>query len=170
MVKKLLLTVLVAAPMCMAAQTAKFAVINSQEVFNLMPEKAAAEATLKAEGEKYQAEMAKMQEEFQAKYKEYEALMNDANSSDLLKQTKLTELQDLSNRGQQFQQTVQQALQQKQAELLAPISDKLMNAINEVGKDGGYVLVEDLTSNSVIYYGANAENIQEKVKAKLGLK
>ena len=46
MIKKLLFTVLAALPLCLAAQTTKFGVFNSQQIFDLMPEKATAEKTL----------------------------------------------------------------------------------------------------------------------------
>ena len=57
MIKKLLVAMLIAFPMCLAAQTFKFGTVNSQEIFNLMPDKATAETTLQSVAEKYQAEL-----------------------------------------------------------------------------------------------------------------
>ena len=56
MIKKILLAVLLAAPMCLSAQTLKFGTVNTQEVFNQMPDKATAENTLKETAAKYDAE------------------------------------------------------------------------------------------------------------------
>ena len=64
MIKKILLAVLLAAPMCLSAQTLKFGTVNTQEVFNQMPDKATAENTLKETAAKYDAEGKKLQEAF----------------------------------------------------------------------------------------------------------
>ena len=47
MFKKILLAVLVAAPMCLSAQTLKFGTVNPTEIFNVMPDVATANNTLK---------------------------------------------------------------------------------------------------------------------------
>ena len=67
MLKKILLAVLVAAPLCLSAQTLKFGTVNSQEIFNVMPEKATAENTLKTASDKYQTELKNLQDAFQKK-------------------------------------------------------------------------------------------------------
>lgn len=168
MLKKLLLAVLVAAPLCMNAQ--KFGVINTQEIFNVMPEKATAENTLKVAGEKYENEFKNLQAAFQKKAEEYEAQAKDDKTPQAIKDRHMQELQDEYQKIQNFQQTAAQDLQKQQDQLLAPIQTKLQNAIQAVGAEGGYTFIYDLSIPSVIYHGTGAEDLTAKVKAKLGIK
>ena len=80
------------------------------------------------------------------------------------------ELQDDYVKIQNFQQTAAQDLQRQQDTLLAPITQKLQNAIQAVGAEGGYTFIFDQAAGSIIYTGANAEDVSAKVKAKLGIK
>lgn len=168
MFKKLLLAVLVAAPLCMNAQ--KFGVINTQEIFNVMPEKATAENTLKVAGEKYESEFKNLQAAFQKKAEGYEKEAQDDKTPQAIKDRHMQELQDEYQKIQNFQQTAAQDLQKQQDQLLAPIQTKLQNAIQAVGAEGGYTFIYDLSIPSVIYHGTGAEDLTAKVKAKLGIK
>ncbi len=168
MFKKLLLAVLVAAPLCMNAQ--KFGVINTQEIFNVMPEKATAETTLKNVAEKYDTELKNLQTAFQKKAEEYDAQSKDESTPQAIKDRHMQELQDEYQKIQNFQQTASQDLQKQQEQLLAPIQTKLQNAITAVGAEGGYTFIYDLSIPTVVYHGSAAEDLTAKVKAKLGIK
>ncbi len=167
MIKKFLLAALVAFPMCIAAQTLKFGTINSQEIFNLMPEKATAEATLQSVADKYQTELNKLQEEFDKKYKDFQAL--DPSTPDGIKERRMQELQENSQKIQNFQQMASQDMQKQQETLLAPIMEKIQQAIQSVGLEGGYTFIYDLSIPCVVYTGAGAEDLTPQVKAKLGI-
>lgn len=170
MLKKLLLAVIVAAPLCLAAQTAKFGYINTQEIFNVMPEKATAEATLKTASDRYETEFKNLQTAFQKKYEDYEKQANDASTPQAIKDRHEQELQEEYTKIQNFQQTAAQDLQKQQEQLLSPITQKLQNAIQAVGAEGGYTFIFDTSIPAVIYQGGGAEDISAKVKAKLGIK
>ena len=169
MLKKLLLAVLVAAPLCMNAQ-AKFGVVNTQEIFNVMPEKATAENTLKTASDRYETEFKNLQAAFQKKLEAFETESKDPKTPDAIKERHQQELQDEYQKIQNFQQTAAQDLQKQQDQLLAPISAKLQEAIKAVGAEGGYTFIYDLSIPSIIYHGTGAEDISAKVKAKLGIK
>ena len=74
MLKKLLLAVLVAAPMLVSAQTVKLGAVNPTEIMNVMPEMATAQNTLKTASDKYTAQGKTLQEEYQKKLTEYDNL------------------------------------------------------------------------------------------------
>ena len=167
MIKKLLLAVLIAFPMCLAAQTLKFGIVNSQEIFNLMPDKATAESTLQSVAEKYQAELKKLQEEFDKKYQEFQAL--DETTPQSIKDRRMQELQENNQKIQNFQQMAAQDMQKQQETLLAPITNKIQKAIQAVGAEGGYTFIYDLSIPCVVYTGTGAEDVTAKVKAKLGI-
>jgi outer membrane protein len=51
---------------------------------------------------------------------------------------------------------------------MAPIMDKLQNAIKAVGAEGGFVFIYD--STSMLYNGNGVQDVSPLVKAKLGIK
>ena len=168
MIKKFLLAALVAFPMCIAAQTLKFGTVNSQEIFNLMPEQATAESTLQSVSEKYQTEFTNLQQEFEKKYKEFQEL--DPSTPQSIKDRRAQELQENNQKIQNFQQMASQDLQKQQETLLAPITEKIQQAIQAVGAEGGYTFIYDLSIPCVVYTGTGAEDVTPQVKAKLGIK
>ena len=167
MFKKILLAVLVAAPMCLSAQTLKFGAVSPSEIFNVMPDVATANATLKDKQDKYEAQAKPLQEELQKKQAEIEELAKNKASETVL-EAKQKEFEDLYTRYQNFMQTAQKDLQQQQETLLAPIQQKLVNAIQAVGAEGGYAGILDAAT--LLYKGNNIEDVSAKVKAKLGIK
>lgn len=167
MIKKLLVAALVAVPMCLSAQSLKFGTVNSQEIFDAMPDKAAAEETLKTVQDKYQAEYDKLNEEFQKKYKEFQELPEDTPQS--IKDSRMQELSENSQKIQNFQQVAAQDLQKQQEALIAPISSKIQSAIQAVGQEGGYTFIYDLSIPTIVYIGAGADDLTSQVKAKLGI-
>jgi outer membrane protein len=167
MLKKLLLAAFVVAPMCLAAQV-KLGYVNPMEIFNVMPEKATAESTLKTASEKYETEFKNLQTAFQKKASDYEAADKDASTPQAIKDRHMQELQEEYQKIQNFQQTASQDIQRQQDQLLAPIQQKLQDAIKAVGAEGGYTFIYD--TSSILYVGTGAEDLTAKVKAKLGIK
>ena len=159
---------LVALPMCIAAQTLKFGTVNSQEIFNLMPDKATAEATLQSVSEKNQTKYTNLQNENEKKNKEFQELGADTPQS--IKDRRMQELQENQQKIQNFQQMASQDLQKQQETLLAPITEKIQQAIQAVGAEGGYTFIYDLSIPCVVYTGTGAEDVTPQVKAKLGIK
>ncbi|MEG0011622.1 MAG: OmpH family outer membrane protein [Muribaculaceae bacterium] len=168
MIKKLLLTALIAVPMCLCAQTLKFGNVNSQQIFETMPEKAVAEKTLVEVSKKYEDEYKKLQEEFTKKYTDFQAL--DAATPQSIKDRRMQELQENQTKIQNFQQMASQDLQKQQEALLAPITEKLQKAIKAVGAENNFTYIFDLSIPAVVYSGAPSQDITPLVKAKLGLK
>ena len=86
-----------------------------------------------------------------------------------IKERKARELQDYNQKIQQFQQTAYNDLQKLQADLMGPIQQKLQSAVEAVGKEGGYSLIQPKAPDVILYYGAPVEDITAQVKAKLGI-
>ena len=168
MFKRFMLLAVMATIMCFAAQAQKFGYVNTSEIFNVMPESATAESTLKTAADKFDTEAKNLQDAFQQKMSDYEAQAKDPNTPDAIKQRHEEELQTEYQKIMNFQQTAQQELQKQQEQLLAPIQQKLQDAIKAVGAEGGYTFIYD--SSSLLYTGNGAEDISAKVKAKLGIK
>jgi outer membrane protein len=88
--------------------------------------------------------------------------------SDLIKQTKEKELQDLQGRIDGFQTKAQQDLQAKQQELLQPIVDKAKAAIKDVAKENKYTYVLNSIEDVVLFH-ETTDDLMDLVKKKLGI-
>ena len=165
-----MLLAVMATTLCLGAQAQKFGYVNTNEIFNVMPDKVTAENSLKQVSDQYEAEFKRLQDAFQKKMTEYEAADQDPNTPQAIKDRHNQELQEEYMKIQNFQQTASQDLQRKQDELIAPITQKLQNAIQAVGAEGGYTFIFDQAAGSILYTGANAEDVSAKIKAKLGIK
>ncbi|MCX6245767.1 MAG: OmpH family outer membrane protein [Bacteroidetes bacterium] len=105
-----------------------------------------------------------MRAEFENKYLEYQ--QGSSGMSDLIKQTKEKELQDLQGRIDAFQQKAQSDLQAKQQELLQPIVLKAKTAIKEVAKENKYTYILNAIED-VVLFSEPADDIMPLVKKKL---
>ena len=164
--KKLLIMLLMAAPMAVMAQ--KFGHVNANEVMQAMPEFTKAQNELKALGEQYDADLKGMQEEIQ---KKAEALEKEqATLPANIKQRRETELQEMYQKYQQSAQDNQQALYKAQQEKMQAITAKLVDAIKQVGQAGGYVYIMNVDGQIPYISTTLSTDVTKDVKAKLGLK
>jgi len=147
------------------AQTLKFAHIDSQALVQAMPETTAAQKTLEQQAKGLEDQLASMQKEFQTKLAEYTQKADSL--TDIVRSAKEEDLQNLQQRIQTFNQSAQQKLQQKQAELMQPIFDKANQTIEVVAKEQGVIYVFD--SNAVLYKSNQSIDLLPLVKTKLGI-
>lgn len=167
MFKKMILAALVAAPMMLNAQAIKLGALNPNQILQVMPETATAKTTLEATQQKYETQAKALQEEFNKKAGEYEQL-EKSKASEAVKEAKQKELLDIQQKAETFRQTAMQDIQKQQEQLMAPIEQKLRDAIQQVGAEGGYSAI--FYNDVLLYRGASVEDITPKVKAKLGIK
>jgi outer membrane protein len=164
MFKKLLIALAVMVPTVMFAQ--KFGEVDTEAIFNAMPERATAEEQIAAASKTYEDEFSKLRDEMDKKYAEYQAL--DAATPQAIKDRRMQELQELSNRIQAFSEQAQQDLARQQQTLAAPIQDKITNAIKKVGADNGFTFI--FPKGLAAYSGADVVDCTDMVKAALGVK
>ena len=103
--------------------------------------------------------------------KKYAAFQEEqANLPQNIKDRRMKELQELQEKGMQFQQDASQQLQQSWMEMLQPIAQKIDDAIKAVGQEGGYVYIFDLSSTNIPYVSTTlSTDVTTAVKGKLGL-
>ena len=149
------------------AQKQKYGYINSDELLQIMPGADTAVAKYQAYAQSLDTTLMSMQQELNSKYETFTA--SQAKMSDLVKQTKTKELQELQDRIKSFQTSAQEDLQKKQNELLQPIIDKAKSAIEKVAKANGYSMILD-SRQGILLYAAATEDILPLVKKELGIK
>ena len=166
MTKKLILSLAVVIALPFIANAQKFGIVNADEIIQALPDFAKTQEQLTEASKRYEDEFKKLQDEFDKKYTEFQALAQD--TPDSIKERLLSELQELDQKMQQFRNTAQQDLQRQQQTLMAPIEQKLMEAINAVGQEGGYTFI--IQDGLATYVGKDVINVTNDVKAKLGIK
>ena len=161
--KKLILMLALLAPMSMFAQ--KFGHLNSQQIMNDMPEFVKARGEIEATAKQYENDLKAMQDELQRKAQEYEKTKSTMNATKQ-KETE-DELMKLNEKIRTAYNDNTQALQKAQQEKMQPITAKLVNAIQAVGKAGNYVYIMDVTSGIPYISQTLSEDVTAKVKAEL---
>jgi outer membrane protein len=151
-------------------QDAKFGHIDLQALIQVMPERAVYEANLNKEAKGLEDQLTSMQTELQNKYKEYVAKRDSL--SEIVRTAKETELNDLNQRIQNFQQVAQQQLAQKQNDELKPIVEKAQKAVADVGKEKGLIYIFDVSGElgTVLYHSNESIDVLPLAKVKLGIK
>jgi Outer membrane protein len=167
MLKKIIVLVLCVAPIMAFAQN-KFGHVNSQDVYNAMPEKATVEKTLQDLATNYENEINKMRDEYNKRVKEFVDKKDSMPQSIL--QARQSEIVEMEQRISTLNQTAQTDLQKKQQELVQPIVDKIKKAINDVGLENGFLYIFDLQVPAILYHSDQSVDVLPLVKKKLNIK
>lgn len=168
MIKKILMALVVALPLCAWAQAPKFGVVDVEAILPNMAEFAEAQTKLAEASKTYESEYAKINEELQKKFAEYQELEKDPQTLQSIKERRMQDIQELDKKAQQFAQTAQQDIQRQQAQLMQPIQEKMMNAIKAVGAENGYLMI--FPEGAAAYTSTDVTDVTPLVKAKLGVK
>lgn len=169
MLKKILLAVAMALPMFGAsAQTFKMGTVDTTAIIALMPETTEAQNKVTEASKKYDEEYARLGEEYKKLVEEVNAMKADELPA--IKERKTKELTDYQTKIQTFEQNAYKDLQKMQSELMAPVYTKIKTAIEAVGKEGGFSLIESYEEGLLLYTADPVVDVTPLVKAKLGLK
>jgi len=166
MMKRMILAVGILS-MAFALQAQKFGHVTSEVLLQAMPEYDSAQLKLEELRQHYTLELERIQVEINKKIEEFN--QGEATMSDLIKEAKASEVQELQMRLQNYSQTAQQDLQQQGMLVMQPVMDKARTAIDEVAKELGLLYVFDLSQGNPIYTGEESVDMVPLVKAKLGV-
>ena len=144
----------------------KFGHLDSSVILALMPETKNAEKAIQNYAVELENQLKAMYSEYESKLAEYQE--GEALMTDVVKQSKITHLEDLQLRINQFQQTSQADLQKRRNDALKPILEEAQNAVNEVAEENGYTYIFDISTGTVVFK-TDANDVTPLVKAKLGI-
>ena len=160
--KKVILMLMLFAPLATFAQ--KFGHVDTQAIIQSLPEFSRANGEIEAVGKQYENELKASQEELQRLADDYDKKKSSMNATQ--QQEQEAKLQEMYTRIQQQAQQNQQEFQKAQQEKLQPIFTKVRQAIETVGKSGGYVYV--METGSVLYINDTlSKDLTSEVKAQL---
>ncbi len=142
--------------------------IDAEKLLQMMPETKLAQEQIETYGRQLEKDMTDMEAELELKIQQFRR--DDAMMTNLSRETRTREIQELQARIQEYGMKAQEELQNKQVELLTPIIEKATNAVKEVADEGKYSYILDSSqSKAVVIYQENGDDILEKVKKKLGI-
>lgn len=166
--KRILIMIAAMLPLVLMAQ-ARIGIVNSQQLFDLMPEKAAAEAQLKNLSDRYHAEYKLLQQEFDKKYADYQTVATDASMPETIKERRVHELQESDKKMREFERRAADDIAAAREKLTKPITDKIQAAIRQAGQQGALDVVFDTAVTPVAYTGPATIDLMPMVKTLLGL-
>ena len=161
--KKLILMLMLCMPLATFAQ--KFGHVNAQDIMQSMPEFIKARGEVEAAAKQYDNDLKAMQDELQRKAQDYDK--NASTMNETKKKETETNLMQLQQKIQQAYQDNSQALQKAQQDKMGPITERLVNAIKAVGKNGGYVYIMDTSAGIPYISDTLSKDVTAEVKAEL---
>lgn len=166
MLKRILLAALILMPATfISAQEIKLGYINATEVMMMMPEIADYEKQMADFNEQNKKFLEDMQKELQDKYTKFE--QEKATLSESIIAVREQELVEMQRRIETTYQTLMTESEKKQQELIRPIQEKLLAAIETVGKKNNFLYI--LTQEAILFKSDKAINVAPLVKKELGL-
>jgi outer membrane protein len=140
--------------------------INTNELVELMPEKAQAEQELTNMHIELESLLAELLEKYNDLYNNI--VQNESNWSPIIRKMKQDELKRLEQTIQEAKVMAEEEMVKKELELVQPILDKAKEAISQVAAEEGYDYILDTSVGNVLVFPEN-KDILELVAKKLGI-
>lgn len=145
-----------------AVQALRFGYLSYDSVMHRMPDYAVARHNIKSLKENYDAEMKRVEDEFNTKYEFF--LQDQRSLAPSILQKRQAELQELMEKNLAFKEKATQLLKQAEAEALAPIRKKVDAAIGQVGERLGLAFVLNTDNNAAPWLNPSlGEDVTEAV-------
>lgn len=181
MCKKLIYLFFMLAPLCLQAQEAsseentnnipqqaRFGYLSYGEVIRLMPEYLSSQEKLNSLQQKYEAELARADKEFNIKFSEFLEGQKEFPNNIIVKRQK--ELQDLMEKSIAFKNEMKALLEKARKELSTPVTQKLNEAISQIGQTYKLDYILNTDNNACPYINKEVGlDVTSLVKAQLGI-
>jgi len=161
----LLTTLMIALPMTVTFAQSKIAHIDTQKLISEMPEVIAAQKQIQALEKTYTNDIENSIKEYTAKAQAYEA--EARNQTDIVNQARQNEMQSMQQNIQTYRETATQDLQKKQAEMMRPLYDTAIAAIEKVAAAQGFEYVLDASAGGGVLV-SKGKDLEAEVKVELG--
>ena len=146
----------------------KIGYINTENLLQLMPETKTIKAQIDALSKTLTDSMNGLTKEHDDKIAAYQK--NQASMSDAQRQLAGGDISDLEKRMTAFQNSAQQQVDAKVAELIKPVNDKIHAAIAAVAKEKGYTYVINTAQvQDLLLVAPDGDDLMNAVKIKLGI-
>lgn len=144
----------------------KLAYIDSREVLDKAPGRAAAESTFQKEYDAAQVKIKKMQDTLEAMASAYQK--SAPTLSAVTRELREKEIRDKQQSFENAARLLEAQMQQRQGELVQPMMNQIREVLDSLRKEDGYSFIFDIgTQASVIVAADSTLNVTEKVIARL---
>ena len=148
--KKYLLLLLVFFVMLpISAQQMRIGYFSYDAVLKATPDYVSAQASIENLRKQYDAEMQIAQKDFNEKYENF--IENQNGMASAIREKRQSELQSILERNIAFKQESERLLAKAEEEALAPLRNKLDNAIKALGSENNFVVILNTDNNAVPY-------------------
>lgn len=136
-------------------QPQHFGYISYDEVLHAMPEYPVAMESIRKLKETYDQELVRAEKDFTRKFSEFVDGQKDFPENIMLKRQK--ELQMLMEESMRFKEEARQMLTQSEKELMAPLHQRLKEAMRTVGLQRNYAYILNTDNNSYPFINLTGE-------------
>jgi outer membrane protein len=140
---------------------------NVIEILQALPATDSAQKVIEKDTKDLELMLEEMQVEYNKLVNEYQENVN--SYSEVIRSAKESDIVEMQNRIQTFQQNSTQQLQERGAELMQPLYDKIQSAIDIVGKREGYAYILDTSKGGIVFTGEASNDIDLLIKQELGI-
>lgn len=163
-----LLLFIFAGSQLLAQNSSLIAYVNSDELLELLPEKEFARQEVVQFNDKYKDELLRMQNEYNKKYADF--ISYQTSMAENIRLRRMQELFELEKHMNQFVRVAQEDVLAKEKSMIEPLRLKVKLAISEVGIEGGYECIYDISNPAILFVTPDAVDITDAVKRKLNIK
>ena len=167
MMRKAILTLsIMLLPLLASAQQLRFGYFSYQEVFKSMAGYSIAMKHIDDLRKQYDAEMKRVEEEFNKKYEEF--LDGQKDFAPSIREKRQAELQEMMEKNIAFKQEARRLIRQAEEEAMAPLKERLSSALNALGKEKGYAFIINTDNNTLPFVNElMGEDISVPLKERL---
>lgn len=162
--KKFLLFLFMMVLPIMASAQIRFGYFSYETVLKQMPDYLLAQRSVDDLRLKYESEMKRAEQDFNAKYEEFLEVQRDLVPSILRKRQ--TELQEMMDKNIEFKKDAQRLLKQAETDAYVPVKKKLNEAVAKIAAEHGYAFVLNTDGDACPYVNPElGEDATELIKA-----
>lgn len=140
--KKLIVILLAMLPAVAFAQ--KFGVIDTEALISSLPEMEQIAAQLEAYSAQYERDFESLRKDMDKKYAELQKLPEGTNVE--IVKRRVQEIQDLDQKISHFRQTAEADLKNHESAMMAPVRNRVAQALKQVGDEGNFIMIFENTS------------------------
>ena len=153
-------------PLLASAQQLRFGYFSYQEVFKSMAGYSIAMKHIDDLKKQYDAEMKRVEEEFNKKYEEF--LDGQKDFAPSIREKRQAELQEMMEKNIAFKQEARRLIRQAEEEAMAPLKERLSSALNALGKEKSYAFIINTDNNTLPFVNElMGEDISVPLKERL---
>lgn len=141
--------------------TLKIGHVNINEIMAALPERDSAQVLLDKETKEVESTYEEMQVIYNKLVDDYQKVQSTL--TELVKRAKESEIVDTQKRLQEFEQNASKTLQQRNFDVVQPIYNKIIKAIEKVATENGFTYILDVSKGSVVFISKDSQNINQMV-------